>query len=266
MSTDAMWMLVKYQPDVRRGEPRNVGVIVSFDGDVQTRFLGETENGRIDGRTIGSVVESVDNYKSWVAYFKRAVSQGRFDSMVHRWQERRHESNFYLSEPGVMSVNDHTPDIASLLFAELVGPRITGPGASHTSEDELISTVFSRLSVQPIVRPSLRVDAFGISTPISFDYGYQNGRFHLMDHLRLGSTHVSARKSAYDFVQRAQFAKTAGWSESFVLFYAKPNKSLGDDAEAALKIADHFGYSVDLSDLDEATATTGAILSGEPRG
>ncbi|MEO6503409.1 MAG: hypothetical protein ABIQ09_16050 [Jatrophihabitantaceae bacterium] len=264
MTTEAAtWAVIKYQPDVRRGEPRNVGIMVSVGQDVQLEFLGEVGNGRIDGRSVTSTVGSVDNYKRWVAYFRRAASQGRFEAVVERWQERRTESNFYVGEPGSIELGNRTlPDVTASLFGDLVGPRIDVEAVSpeHQAEDALLRQVFERLNVQPVPQPKRNITAEGVEMPIIFDFGYRNGQLHLMDHLRMGSSNVTTRKAAFDFTQRAQFARQANWSDSFIAFYVKPSRHLTEQAEAALSFVNRLGHTIDLTDLDSATQETAHAL------
>ena len=70
-STKAEWLVAKYMPDLRRREPKNVGVLLRMGDSCFSRFLGEQSGGQIDGRHVHGLVNSVQNYKAWVGYWKR---------------------------------------------------------------------------------------------------------------------------------------------------------------------------------------------------
>lgn len=84
----ATYLIAKYVPDLFRNEPINIGVVVWVDGGVVCRFLGQREDGAIDGRSLSSQVSSVQNYKSWVemwcskANSDRLVSRAEYESVL----------------------------------------------------------------------------------------------------------------------------------------------------------------------------------------
>lgn len=47
---DAMWHLIRYTADMRRKEPRNVGVAVSVGDAWSVKLFAVDEAGNIDGR------------------------------------------------------------------------------------------------------------------------------------------------------------------------------------------------------------------------
>jgi hypothetical protein len=91
------WFVAKYMPDLRRREPRNVGVIL-FAGDrILSRFLGEDprDPGKIDGRMIRHRVGSSDNYRDWI-HFWRTIAPGRPEQVL----VRRPTDNYYVERGG----------------------------------------------------------------------------------------------------------------------------------------------------------------------
>lgn len=113
------WYLAKYTPDLRRREPRNVGVIVFVGGRVLSRFLGEDAQDpeKIDGRTVRHQVGSTHNYKDWIHFWRVSAAKG-----PNEIPGRRSADNYYL-ERGGQQVAGSTVDPEALmarLYAELV--------------------------------------------------------------------------------------------------------------------------------------------------
>ncbi len=70
------YLLTKYIPDLRRGEPPNVGVIIWAPSGVEARFVGEKARsaGEVDGRSIPSYVTSTHAYKQWIEFWRLQLS------------------------------------------------------------------------------------------------------------------------------------------------------------------------------------------------
>jgi hypothetical protein len=131
------WFLAKYMPDLRRREPKNVGVIL-FAGDrVLSRFLAEDVNdpSKIDGRTIRHKVGSPDNYRDWV-HFWRATAAGGPEQIT----ARRPVDNYYLERGGQQLAGSASePDeLLTRLYAQLVA---TPAVAEETIEEHLSDPV-----------------------------------------------------------------------------------------------------------------------------
>lgn len=249
------YRLVKYQPDVRRGEPVNVGLIVTTpSGASELRFLGETEPGRIDGSTAGvrGRFGSLENYKRWVAYFHRSREQGRLDQAIARWYDRRSESSFFVGDPthaAIGSSNEDLSFLAGALFTELVS-RPAKPVDDEPHEVSGLQAIFRQLDIQPEESPRYTVALGNLPDAlVTFDYGYQNGSLHLMDEFVL-SGHKQARMTAYDFASRARVALDADITNSFIGFYDLRETPLDSQTETALEYIETFAHTVDLADVD----------------
>ncbi|OAI54133.1 hypothetical protein AYO47_03525 [Planctomyces sp. SCGC AG-212-M04] len=86
MRHDPVVLLAKFVPDLRRMEPRNVGVIVWDNGDIAHRFLGEQHDRIRPPEMVPQ--ESRHAYREWVKYWglmlKRPRIRGRDGRVVYR--------------------------------------------------------------------------------------------------------------------------------------------------------------------------------------
>lgn len=78
--TPPTYLLAKFIPDLKRMEPRNVGVVLWTTSGVAARFSFERQDhlGDVDGRTVPNWIAPLAAYKQWVAYWRACISQGRF--------------------------------------------------------------------------------------------------------------------------------------------------------------------------------------------
>jgi len=68
----ASYWIAKYVEDPFRNEPRNIGVIVSLDGILDARFLGERDDGTVDARKLrGFTYPAV--YSQWREFWRRKI-------------------------------------------------------------------------------------------------------------------------------------------------------------------------------------------------
>jgi hypothetical protein len=69
------FLVVKFISDIRRQEPRNIGVILLHKTGVYSRFFGEdlpdpqNESG-IDGRRVKNLISDTKTYEQWVRYWR----------------------------------------------------------------------------------------------------------------------------------------------------------------------------------------------------
>jgi hypothetical protein len=69
------FLIAKYAPDLRRMEPRNIGVIVWSQNGVAARFLGETSGGDlVVPRQAG--VRSANAYRQWIEFWRGKLTRG----------------------------------------------------------------------------------------------------------------------------------------------------------------------------------------------
>lgn len=74
------YLLAKYIPDLKRVEPRNVGIILWTPVGVRGQFLFERPfgSGEVDGRAVPNWIGNLTAYKQWVAYWRKSISSETF--------------------------------------------------------------------------------------------------------------------------------------------------------------------------------------------
>lgn len=170
-------LIAKYIDDFRRWEPRNIGVIVVSDG-IEARFVGERDDGRIDGRVARPYVGDTDIYQEWVKYWRRVLKEGPSgikEALL------RSTDNYWLTETGEVWVGDESASVmARRYFDELIG-RVSEP-ESETASLRLKPAVERLLEEAGIASdPSFtrdkRVQAMGKpNVSYRFQYYWENGR------------------------------------------------------------------------------------------
>lgn len=122
------FLVAKYVPDLRRMEPRNIGVVVWSNGTVAARFIGEDSTGSVRGSRA---------FREWVSYWRTQIAK---DSI--RTRDGRLVSSFetefvdqlttgskqqYMLVDGGYLLDQHSPeDVSSLadeLFRQLVAKQ-----------------------------------------------------------------------------------------------------------------------------------------------
>ncbi|MGA3065510.1 MAG: hypothetical protein ABSF29_01550 [Tepidisphaeraceae bacterium] len=118
MSRFASYLIAQYVPDLMKREPRNVGVFVQIGNEVQGKFLGEIEPGRLDKRKINTFPYPTV-YEQWVDYWRGTMSDPEaFQTFV-----RAGKDFFPVIEGGeVWDIGqDSIDDVTEILFKSLVG-------------------------------------------------------------------------------------------------------------------------------------------------
>lgn len=174
-SAETRYLLAKYIPDLRRQEPRNIGIIVWSPEGLVARFLGEKpdETEAIDGRSVPPFVTSLSAYKQWVNYWRteierpeiKPVSGGKLVAKdLPEFTEvlkSANRGNFLLADGGLLLDKvdvDELPHVANELFDALVETGTQDEPRDLTLDercDELLEN--SKLAFNPHFYNSFRV-------------------------------------------------------------------------------------------------------------
>ena len=112
----AQYWVAQHVADLFRNEPRNVGVFVRVGDQLVAKFVGETEEGRIDGRRVRNF-KHPEVYEQWVDFWRSAVNEGDIEEIVASGGSHyRVLSVGEVSDTGQDSPND----VANYLYALLV--------------------------------------------------------------------------------------------------------------------------------------------------
>ncbi|WP_146165181.1 MULTISPECIES: hypothetical protein [Nocardia] len=221
---DAMWHLIQYIPDMRRKEPRNIGVAMRADGQWLLKLYAVSEDGHINGRALRKFELSKDGYEAWVGYLTIRILRGELDDLF-RFQ-RRHPAEFRVVPGGYTELFGEPKEVLSHLYSELV---VRETISNEPWAKLLRNRVEQALTLAEIIpQPEIEVPArWGEETTaepqdtVKFNYRYVNGRTHLMDRLQLHQVSVDhAKMIANDFYARANAARAAGAAQNFIAFYS----------------------------------------------
>lgn len=258
------WDIIRYLPDIKRGEPRNVGVALILDDTVSIRFFGEQVPGRVDGRSVRTRINELQNYKDWIAYFRRKALSGQWED-VKRSRLRRPDYPYYVDRGGV--IFDVSPDNVDMeldaLFQEVVAdPTRESRGYSIDEErsdslteqvDRILQNIPAEFSRNVAVPGEFSGGPRGgapIQEDIRFKFGYQNGRMHLLDN-------VSSTANAYSFFARAEAAYRLNSNLNFLAFYR--SDKFGRH-EAELDVIERYANTVNVEDEQAAVNLVAEIV------
>lgn len=135
---EAKYWIAQTVPDIFRNEPKNIGVFVSYGGEVTAKFFGESDM-QIDGRRLKSMPYP-DVYKQWVSYWRKQITKNpNMESIITR------DGNYRVSLGGELShvEQDTAADLANYLYSMLVseGGFKEAIGGEEPDEDAAVALV-----------------------------------------------------------------------------------------------------------------------------
>ena len=118
MSRSASYLIAQHVQDLFRNEPRNVGVFVRIDDQRTARFVGDSGNGKIDGRRIVHLPYP-EVYKQWVEYWWTTL---RDDPRAMESLLSSSGQHYRVIDGGEVADigNDSVHDVAGFLYTSLV--------------------------------------------------------------------------------------------------------------------------------------------------
>jgi hypothetical protein len=270
------YLLAKYIPDLRRGEPRNVGVVLWSPVGVAARFVAEKPGrpGEVDGRKIPTFVTSAPAYRQWVQFWRAELARSEIESVTRPDRKADRSSpdyldvladsskgNFVLTEGGILldPVND-LQDAVDFLFANL----IEGPPAEEPRDptlDEVCNELFDKLDLR--TDPHFHGSGYAVECPLpggateqlEFSHAYKNGSLRrLYQRVPLTSKGVLQRKSVHDaawMFERVTEAKILDRQGAVSLVYL-PDAPVEADAQRWLRVLGAVSRVLNVHDTAEA--------------
>ncbi|GAF48824.1 hypothetical protein [Rhodococcus wratislaviensis] len=252
---DAAWHLIQYTADLRRKEPRNVGVVAQVDGEWAIRmFAVDGEDQSVNGHRLRTLRLTKDGYENWVRYYHRLTESGSWDEIL-RHQARR-PSEFTVRKGGFVSTQQSASDLVQRLYNELVETADHSVSRAKLLQAQ-VESVLTIAEIAPAVEVAVparwdRGTQAEQDDSVPFNYAYTNGQQHLMDRLQLHQNSVSmSTMIARDFNARVTAASAARTAESFIAFYSgEAIDEMGSDAMLTpiFKVA----HIVDVDDPEAA--------------
>lgn len=254
----ATWYLVQYIPDVRRREPRNIGVALRTPTGWLTRFFAEQSDGSINGHKLRGKGIDTEVYKTWVSYYRRKADRNKWEDVDDLQATRRGN---YVAQIGGHLLIDPASWATTLdqLYAELVEtPEELTPPKTKSEDhfDAAIEQLLSSAGIQADrhVKVNGKWLDDGPTVQVPFSYSFVNGQPHLMDRIYWHVKPDKAEADARELRARIDAVKRAGTAKSFVSFYASgtlPNL----DLEGLLSPLDRISYTVDVDQPNQAMET-----------
>jgi len=155
--SNTRFLVAKYIPDMRRLEPRNIGVIVWTDGHLSAHFLGEGGEIARAPRRLG--VQNQDTYRQWIRYWRSEMSRPTLsingnDQRIARESpefidalRQRSKENFVLVDGGFVTGHVNPGDIDEVVQDLFVGLVEEGDdsGDSHAEDAILLKKAVSHI-------------------------------------------------------------------------------------------------------------------------
>lgn len=262
------WMVAKFMPDLRRREPRNVGVVLFPGGDEAAvieaspilRFRGFAD-GKVDLRR-ARVGKEGAVYEGWLQYWMSLVEQR---APLSAWELRRNTDAFYLERGGELLTplpdGATAEDLADELYELLVEPAAPAQRTVDSVEGGFRDQVDSLLKRSGLwddlhFARRYRVELTGLREH-EFHYAWVNG------HTTIGQRLSNWKPDAVDATALRLALLPAGYS-SVVIVPEYP-----EEAERVLPIerVSHLAAVDDLtpSDLREMfLAADSGVAAGRP--
>lgn len=218
----ADWFLIQYSAELRRHEPRNIGVVVESDGSYAMRLVGVREDGSVNGRQLRAFHGlSAETLKSWVHYYKSKIEADQWH--VATGLHLRRLVPLSVVKGGVDLSARRVEDIADSLFVELVQPEREAATNYLRLLQDRTEAVIQKSQVEPESEVIAEADwGHGKTAQVPFDYRYENGQVHYFQRLQLHQkTEEDAATIAQAFNARVNAARSAQAAKSFVAFYSQ---------------------------------------------
>lgn len=240
------YFLVKYVPDPRRQEPRNVGVIVENSGEFAFHFAGKSADGdSLDGRRLKKYGISRELFSPWIEYIQDHLDAERFEDLL-TYRERK-PASVWVELAGHEYVEIESPFAFSAhLFNELVATTTTDH--DEPTMQQRIESIFDRANVdfRRQLRLPGRFNPTSETVDLPFDYGVKGTEKVAFDFAstRGGMSVALSLRSKIDAV------KNISSDARFAIFYAQSGHE--EDLDDFLLPVEKQAISIDVDNPIEA--------------
>lgn len=265
------FLLAKYVPDLRRMEPRNIGVVVWSEEAVVCRFAGESEDGV---RPPANLHVSLNAYRQWVDYWRLWVSRDkikgddgvevkRSDVRFLDVLKQKSREQFLLIDGGFLMKDvgpKELPVLLDELFEELVGTGKPPPklDAHAESAQRLRQAAKKVLKESALDQRSDFQSNYNWLCPVGmtkqhfqFDFALHGRRPKMLMSRLLLWEQSDVESLAFKF-EKMRDAYDLPREQCTALVYATNDILKEKDVKAAKKMMELFGTVVNLADENRA--------------
>lgn len=209
------WLVARYVRDLRRGEQRNIGVVLFHNGHAYMRFMAEdpAKPKGVDGHKMRGVVSSTDNYKDWVESWRYEVAER--GTPIEELVARRAGDNYFLQRGGYALVDDERDPDALLdrLYTELVAPLPEAESDELSVAESVFEEVGQACHLEQQYELNLDPDR------LLFEYAIPRSKPLLFRTCKLNSSPKKTWAAVHDAVYSVETANSSGLAESYVVAY-----------------------------------------------
>jgi hypothetical protein len=237
------WYIAKYLPDVRRGEPKNVGIVLYSQGRATARFIGQTDGDSIDGRS-ARWAGSQENYKAWVHRWSHTASQVRTEEAFDAMRSTIPGSSYYLEKGGeyLVAGSHDASEVIQALFVELVDePRHDQRATLLDHREAWLAEAFTELGVAPEIEQDCEVTVDG--DRLRFDYRHANGIDRLFKKVNL----LANERRSWGTVHEAAWSLNGVRQRARTIGFALVDPTGSIDVEAQLGVLARCGKVIDIN-------------------
>lgn len=243
--SDTYWLVAKYMPDLRRREPRNVGVVVVAPDGVVSRFKGERIDGHIDGRSARMGMD-LGTYRAWIDFWRHELDSPVPEEEVETLLRAEPDQQLLL-EFGGRVVYDEEPSSAQALLDEIYPSLVDEPDAGEAEPPiaDLSSALLQSAGIADKVTPDFKFESRVKDRVdiVRFDYRYSNGRVHLLQNVSLSL----ADERSWQSVHAAAWSFERAHSEGFENLVALVKVREPDEAfDYQFRLIEGYAYVVDV--------------------
>ena len=217
------WHLIQYTPDMRRREPRNIGVAATDGEEWKVELFGvDARTGLVNGRALRRYGVLRDDYVQWADYYRSVIPTDGVDRVLR--SQRLHPTEFRIIKGGHTEATTSFTDFVRDLYQSVVDDDDPGsPSANWAKElERKVESVLQVAEIHPEVDVHVPAKWGDQQDSIEFDYEFTNGQVHLMDRVQLHRRSLDeAKVIARDFNARVTAVRDAGSVSSFIAFYSQ---------------------------------------------
>ena len=277
------FLVAKYVDDLRRMEPKNIGVILWSEGHVASRFIGDTGDPLQASAPMFIAKKNRGVYREWVQHWRRQIHHASLPNKKGALVDKLSEDyldalkltareNYVLADGGFLldhlAVGD-LPEAVNQLFDQLVGDP---PSEPDSQSYKLVRRGWKRILTDTGLRRRsdfherypLQCQIEGVSRRLEFDNAIGNGTPDALFHRVLLPRDESVN-SAFLMLETVTEHKILPKQKCAAIVYASPQDKQSEAIVSAMQMLEHHATVINVCDVSEAMDAIDAMglpLSG----